>query len=75
MRVDTDTTCRRLAALSGGLILSSSLNRRGGNVRVPGWRLRMHWHRYIDGVISGKKQNNTPSTLLLWKKDHFHVLR
>jgi len=75
LRVDADTTCCRLAALSGGLILSSSLNRRGGNIQTPNWRLRMHWHRHIDGVISGEKQSNTPSTLLLWKKDHFHVLR
>jgi len=75
LRVDADTTCRRLAALSGGLILSSSLNRKGGNIQTPDWRLRMHWHRHIDGVISGEKQSNTPSTLLLWKKDHFNVLR
>jgi len=75
LRVDADTTCRRLAALSGGLILSSSLNRRGDNVQTPDWRLRMHWHRHIDGVIYGEKQSNTPSTLLLWKKDHFHTLR
>jgi len=75
LRVDADTTCRRLATLSGGLILSSSLNRRGGNIHTPNWRLRMHWHRHIDGVISGEEQSNTPSTLLLWKKDHFYVLR
>jgi len=75
LRVDADITSRRLAKLSGGLILSSSLNRRGQSLQSPNHRLRMRWHRHIGGIISNEKQNNTPSILLLWKTGHLHALR
>jgi len=75
LRVDADAICQRLAALNGGLILSSSLNRRGGCVQTPDRQLHARWHRYISNVITGETQDNTPSAILLWRKGHFHPLR
>jgi len=75
LRVDADPACRRLAKLSGGLILSSSLNRRKQPLQSPSRRLRMRWHRHIDGIMANENQSNTPSRLLLWKAGRFHTLR
>ena len=80
LRVDNDPACRRLAGLCGGLMLSSSLNRRKQPLQSPSLRLRLRWHRYLDGISmdSANCQNNrscVPSRLLLWKHGRFHTLR
>jgi len=75
VRVDADASCRKLAALNGGLILSSSLNRAGRAVQKPDRRLHMRWHRYIRGVISADVSAGTPSQLMLWRASRLHSLR
>jgi len=75
LRVDADNASRRLAKSCGGLMLSSSLNRRKQPIRTPSRHLRMRWHRHIDGALANKEMENTPSRLLLWKNNRFHVLR
>lgn len=75
LRVDADPVCRRLAKLNGGLILSSSLNRRKRTLQSPSRSLRMRWHRHLGGMIANTRKGATPSRLLLWKKNHFHTLR
>jgi len=75
VRVDADASCRRLAALNGGLIISSSLNRGGRTVQKPCRQLRMRWHRYIRGVISADLSAGTPSRLMLWQAGHLRPLR
>ncbi|MFC1537173.1 L-threonylcarbamoyladenylate synthase [Pseudomonadota bacterium] len=49
IRVDADGACRRLARACGGVLLSSSLNRRGGIVRRPCYAVQMRWHRFLSG--------------------------
>ena len=49
IRVDADPTCRRLAHACGGMLLSSSLNRRGGIVRKPCYAVQMRWHSFLSG--------------------------
>lgn len=73
LRVDNNPACRRLAKLNGGLILSSSLNRRKQPLQAPSRHLRMH--RHVDGIIEGENRNSEPSRILLWKKGAFHTLR
>jgi len=51
VRVDGDKETRRLAKLSGGLLLSSSLNRKGQAVQQPNMRLRYRWQRHLSGVL------------------------
>lgn len=76
LRVDGDPVCRRLAKFSGGLILSSSLNRRKQSLQSPSRHLRMRWHRHIDDIISHVTKNRCiPSKLLLWKRGTFQILR
>lgn len=47
IRVDADLACRRVARACGGTLLSSSLNRRGGEVRRPCYAVQMRWHRFL----------------------------
>jgi len=75
LRVDGDATSRRLARLSNGLILSTSLNRRKQPLQSLNPRIRMRWHRYVSGVMTAEKRPNEPSSILLWKHGHFHRLR
>jgi len=49
IRVDADAACRRLARACGGVLLSSSLNRRGGIVRRPCYGVQMRWHSFLSG--------------------------
>jgi len=52
IRVDADPETRRLARLAGGLLLSTSLNRRGGATQVPGRTTFLRLHRWLDGRIA-----------------------
>jgi len=51
VRVDGDAGVRRLAKACGGLLLSSSLNRKGGQTDRPGFRYHMRYHRHLQGRI------------------------
>jgi len=52
IRVDADVQTRHLAQACGGLMLSSSLNRRGKDVLQPSLRLRYRLHRHLSGVLA-----------------------
>ena len=70
VRVDASLQTRQLAAACGGLILSSSLNRRGGRTVEPGRRLRMRWQRHLDSVLQGPVGTGKASVLLrVWRND------
>lgn len=75
VRVDADPACRYLAQLCGGLMISSSLNRRGQSVRLPDRRLRMRWHRHIVAQVSSGSGSGSPSALLKWSGSRLRVLR
>jgi len=64
MRVDADRASRLLAAGAGGLLLSSSLNRRAGKVARPSLALAMRWHRYIHLCLAGADGLGQASRLL-----------
>ena len=49
IRVDADAACRRLAQACGGLLASSSLNRKGGRICRPSYGVHMRWHRFLAG--------------------------
>ncbi|MDT8376053.1 MAG: Sua5/YciO/YrdC/YwlC family protein [Mariprofundaceae bacterium] len=68
IRVDADAACRRLARACGGLLLSSSLNRRGGIVRRPCYGVQMRWH----GFLSGRAGMGTSSGVasVIYRVDH-----
>lgn len=77
VRVDADAACRHLARLCGGLLISSSLNRRSEPVQQPSRRLRMRWHRHLAGCISdaSRKGEGRASSLLQWRGGRLHALR
>jgi len=75
IRVDADAECRFLAAQIGGLMASSSLNRKGQAVQTPNRRLRMRMHRHFSGVIAGKTGTGHASQILQWRGNRLHVLR
>jgi len=63
IRVDAHTACCRLAQACGGLLLSSSLNRRGGVVRRPCYAVQMRWHGFLNGRSSRGSTQGEPSAL------------
>ncbi|HKJ82651.1 MAG TPA: Sua5/YciO/YrdC/YwlC family protein [Mariprofundaceae bacterium] len=76
VRVDADAASRYLSHLCGGLLVSSSLNRRGLAIRRPGRRLRMRWHRHISAAIPGRAVAGArPSKLLLLERSGLRRLR
>jgi len=65
VRVDGDAATRRLCRLCGGLLLSSSLNRRGKPTCRPSRRLRWRWQRYLDGWLPGRGSGKASRILRL----------
>jgi L-threonylcarbamoyladenylate synthase len=62
VRVDGDAETRRLAQICGGLLLSSSLNRKGGPVQKPDYKLKFRWQRHLSTVIKGGKQSHNQAS-------------
>lgn len=75
IRVDADADSRCLARLCGGLLASSSLNRRGHAIQSPDRRLRMRWHRHIDAVLPSAHTDSHPSHLLRLEAGRLRRLR
>lgn len=68
IRVDADAACRRLARACGGVLLSSSLNRRGGIVRRPCYGVQMRWHSFLSGRASVGTGSGEAS--VIYRVDH-----
>jgi len=75
LRVDGTPACRHLAFHAGGLLISTSLNRRGQPIRQPSLHLRMRWHRYIRAWAGGNCSLERPSAMLLLKRNRILRLR
>ncbi len=56
IRVDADVETRRLAKECGGLLLSSSLNRKGKLVEEPSYTLKYRWKRHMSAAIPRQQQ-------------------
>ncbi len=54
LRVDGDQTTRTLAKACGGLLLSSSFNRKGKDVAAVNYRQRYRWHKHLKAVLSAQ---------------------
>jgi L-threonylcarbamoyladenylate synthase len=68
VRVDADVATRRAAKCCGGLLLSSSLNRKGGLVRSADRKSHMRWHRHLNGRVSGVDAQGSPSIIIrIWR--------
>jgi len=75
VRVDADLACRYLAHTTGGLLISSSLNRKNDPLQSPGRGLRMRWHRHLNAQIDFGDSSGCASSLLKWSGAQLHVLR
>jgi len=75
VRVDASLQVRQLARACGGLLISSSLNRRGGMVGQPGRRHHYQHHRHLGRALSGPFGSGHPSTLLRLGRNDFTVIR
>lgn len=75
VRVDASPQVRSLAKACGGLLISSSLNRRGGSTADPDRRLSMRLHRHLAGVVPGAAGSGRASTLLRLGRNDFTVIR
>jgi len=56
VRVDADKQTRQLAKACGGLMLSSSFNRKGKAVMPLLQRTRFRHHQYIQAVLPGRQE-------------------
>jgi L-threonylcarbamoyladenylate synthase len=75
VRVDADVATRRMAKCCGGLLLSSSLNRRAGAVRSAERKLHMRWHRHLDARISASTAQGRPSSIIQIRRNHCIIIR
>ncbi len=76
VRVDADVESRRLAKSCGGLIISSSLNRKGKAVQVPTQRLRYRLSRHLSAVIPApEKAAGTASSIFKISGNRIQQLR
>lgn len=75
VRVDADIACRYLAHLTGGLLASSSLNRKGGPGHRPTRQLRMRWHRHLSACMGFGEGTGQASALYRWTGSHLLPLR
>jgi len=75
IRVDADPACRRLAHACGGLLLSSSLNRRGGMVCSPCYGVQMRWHRFLSGRAGMGAGSGQPSSICRFDHRGMHKIR
>jgi len=75
VRVDSDADCRYLAAQNGGLLASSSLNRKNQRVQTPDKRLQMRLHRHLNDALTGANGSGIASQIVQWKNRRLHVLR
>jgi len=63
VRVDANPEVRRLANISGGLLLSSSLNRRGEPVANINHQLKFRWHRYFSTMLNHEFSSGSASSI------------
>ena len=75
VRVDADPAVRLLARAAGGLIISTSLNRKGRAPQQPSRRLRWRWRRWLDAVIAGRTGAGHPSEIWSWTRRGFRRVR
>jgi len=75
IRVDADPDTRMLARKCGGLLLSSSLNRRGGRGRNPSYAVHMRWHQFLSGRVAAGSGSGTASQLYRVERHGLQKLR
>jgi len=75
IRVDADVVCRRLARACGGVLLSSSLNRRGGLVRRPCYGVQMRWHHFLSGRANMGESSGEASVIYRVDQRGKHKIR
>ena len=79
VRVDAYAGVRCLCRLAGGLLVSTSLNRRGRPTEMPSRRLRWRWRRHLDGTLPAAGGfcggGSAPSTVLEWRPGSVRKLR
>ncbi len=75
IRVDKHVQAQALSRASGGLLLSTSLNRKGQKTLRPHRALSMRWHRHIDACILGEAGTSKASRMIRLQAFRQQVLR
>jgi len=75
VRVDASLQVRQMAAACGGLLVSSSLNRRGAKPLAPVIAMHMRWRRFVRGRVPGDKPSGQASRLIRVRGNHSAVIR
>jgi L-threonylcarbamoyladenylate synthase len=75
VRVDADAATRRAAKCCGGLLLSSSLNRKGGPVRSPDRKSHMRWRSHLNARVCQDARQCRPSSIIRIWRNHSTIIR
>ncbi len=75
VRVDASLQTRQLVAACGGLMISSSLNRRGAAVLQPGLTCTMRMHRFLRMCLEGKISSGKASSIVRVRRNRAVLIR
>ncbi|MDQ6981701.1 MAG: Sua5/YciO/YrdC/YwlC family protein [Mariprofundus sp.] len=76
VRVDASLQTRQLAAACGGLVVSSSLNRRGAASLQPGLKCSMRMHRLLRMCLTGAPSSGKASSIMrVWRNNSTIIRR
>ncbi|MFQ5518894.1 MAG: L-threonylcarbamoyladenylate synthase [Mariprofundus sp.] len=75
IRVDASIQTRQLAAQCGGLLLSSSLNRKGERTKNPDRKTQLRYQRSLHARLIGLTSSGKASTIIRVWRNHFTTIR
>ncbi|RMH60703.1 MAG: translation factor [Zetaproteobacteria bacterium] len=75
VRVDAEACCRLLARKAGGLLLSTSLNRRGRPPLKLSRQQTFRLHRHLDGRLLAGQSSGKASRIIRVHRDRIRILR
>jgi len=75
IRVDASLQTRQLAKACGGLLLSSSLNRKGKRPETPDLKTCYKLHRHLNNRLPGQAGAGKASTILRVWRNNFTIIR
>jgi len=75
IRVDNSLQTRQLARACGGLLLSSSLNRKGQTTFSPDHKTRYRLHRHLNNRLPGQAGAGKASTIMRVWRDNSTTIR
>jgi len=75
IRVDSSAQTRILAKSCGGLLLSSSLNRKGQRCCLPGRKTQLRFHAFLKGRLTNESSSGEASKIMRVRRNDCTTIR